>query len=74
MYDGDSLDCGNYFSDVFYFNTGIWWHCDNSNITGISDFPEGDYTRKSRKLTTKQVKLFQDLNTYCLYFISEKKI
>ena len=26
VYDGDSLDCRNYFSDVFDTNTGIWWH------------------------------------------------
>ena len=35
---GDSLDCGNYVSDVFDANTGIWWHCDDDNITQISDF------------------------------------
>ena len=47
MNDGEFLDCGNYVSDVFDANAGIWWHCDDANITEISDFPEGFYTRKS---------------------------
>ena len=37
-HDGDSLDCGHYVSDVFDCSTGIWWHCDDDNITQISDF------------------------------------
>ena len=49
---GDYLDCGNCVSHVFDANTEIWYHCDDSNITEISDFPEGVYTRESRKLTT----------------------
>ena len=36
--DGDSLDCGYYVGDVFDSSTGIWWHCDDDNITEISDF------------------------------------
>ena len=40
MYGGDSLDCGNYVSDVFDTNTGIWWNFDYENITQISDLPE----------------------------------
>ena len=37
-HDGDSLDCGHYVSDIFDSSTGIWWHCDDDNITEISDF------------------------------------
>ena len=37
IHDGDSLDFGHYVSDVFDANTGIWWHCDDDNITQISD-------------------------------------
>ena len=37
--DGNSLDCGHYVSDIFYANTGIWWCCDDDNITQISDLP-----------------------------------
>ena len=37
-HDGDSLDCGHYVSDVFDCSTGIWWHCDDDNITQMSDF------------------------------------
>ena len=39
MHDGDSLDCGHYVSDVFDTSTGIWWHCDDENITEIIDLP-----------------------------------
>ena len=40
-HDGDSLNCGNHFSDVFDSSTGIWCHCDDDNITQISDFIKG---------------------------------
>ena len=42
---GYSLDCGHYVSDVFDSSTGIWWHCDDENITEISDLPKGVYYR-----------------------------
>ena len=51
---GDSLNCGHYFSDVFDFKTGIWWHCDDSNVKEISDLPEGVYTKESLKPTKKR--------------------
>ena len=35
-HDGNSLDFGHYVSDVFDSSTGIWWHCDDVNITEIS--------------------------------------
>ena len=50
-HDGDSLDWGHYFSDIFNINTGIWWHCDNKNMTQISDIPKGVYYRETQKLT-----------------------
>ena len=37
-HDGNSLDCGHYVSDVFDSSTEVWWHCDDDNITEISDF------------------------------------
>ena len=48
-HDGDSLDCGHYVSDVFDSSTGIWWHCDDGNITELSDLPEGVYYRETHK-------------------------
>ena len=54
-HDGDSLDCGNYFSDFFDSSTGIWWHCDDDNITELSDLPEGVYYRETHKPTKKSV-------------------
>ena len=47
MHDGDSLDCVHYFRDVFDAKTGIWWNCDDANITEISNFLEGFYARDS---------------------------
>ena len=33
----DSLDYGHYISDIFDSSIGIWWHCDDDNITELSD-------------------------------------
>ena len=49
MHDGDSLDCGHYVIIFFDASTGICWHCDDENISEISDFPEGVYTIESHK-------------------------
>ena len=46
-HDGDSLGCGHYVSGFFYARTGIWWHCDDDNITKISDSPKKVYFRDS---------------------------
>ena len=48
-HDGNSLDYGHYVSDVFDSSTGIWWHCDDDNITEISDLPKGVYYRETQK-------------------------
>ena len=48
-HDGDLLDCGHYVSDVFDISTGIWWHCDDDNITQISDLPKGVYYSETHK-------------------------
>ena len=53
-HDGDSLDCGHYVSYFFYSSTGIWWHCDDENITEISDLPKGVYYRETHKPTNKK--------------------
>ena len=52
-HDGDSLDCGHYVSDVFDGSTGIWWHCDDGNITQITDRPKVVYYRESHKNKNK---------------------
>ena len=54
MYDGDSLDCRNYVSDVFDVYTGIWWHRDDADVTEISDVLEGVYTRDIQKLKKRK--------------------
>ena len=42
-HNGDLLDYGNSVSDIFDASTGIWWHCDDDNITQISDLPKVVY-------------------------------
>ena len=54
-HDGDSLDCGHYVSDVFDASTGIWWHCDDENITELSNLTDGVYYRETHKPTKKSV-------------------
>ena len=53
-HDGNSLYCGHYFSDVFDSSTGIWCHCDDENITEISDLPKGVYYRETQIITKKK--------------------
>ena len=72
-HDGDSLDCGQYVSDVFDNSTGIWWHCDDENITELSYLPEGVYYRETHKPTEKSVQLWFP-QRYCRLFISEQAI
>ena len=48
------MDCVHYVSDVFDSSTGIWWHCDDDNITELSDLPKGVYYRETHKPTKKK--------------------
>ena len=73
-HDGESLDCGHYVSDVFDCSTGIWWHCDDDNITEISDLPKGVYHRETHKHTKNKNKSCQDQQMYYLLFLSEQAI
>ena len=52
----DSLVFGYYVSDVFDSSTGIWWHCDDDNITQIIDVPKGVYDRETHKNMKKKKK------------------
>ena len=54
-HDGDSLECGNYVSDVFDSSTGIWWYCNNDNIIELSDLPKRVYYRENLKPTKKSI-------------------
>ena len=45
------MDCGHFVIDVFYGSTGIWRHCDDDNITQISDLPKGVYYIETHKNT-----------------------
>ena len=54
MHDVASLYFGHYASNVFDFNTGICWYCDDANITEINDMLEGFFTRESQKQPNKK--------------------
>ena len=49
--------CGHYVSYVSDSSTGIWWHCDDDNITEISDLPNGFYYRETHEPMKKKNKL-----------------
>ena len=75
MNDGTSLDCGHCISDIFDVWTGIWWQCDDYQITEISDFREGVYTRESHKQIDKKRKFMWDSDTimFIVYIIMDIK-
>ena len=69
-HDGDSLNCGNYVSDVFDSSTGTLWHCDDENITVISDLPKGVYYRETQETHEKEKEINAKFNKCifcCLY-------
>ena len=45
MHDENSLHYGHNFTYLFDVNTGIWWHCDDVEISQISGFIDIVYTR-----------------------------
>ena len=53
-HDGKVMDYGHYVSDVFYFSTGIWWHCDNEKNPQIIDLPKSVDYRKTHKHIKKK--------------------
>ena len=65
---GESLDCGHYVSDVFDSSTGIWWHCDDDNITQISDLPKGVYYSETQK-NMKKIKKTMEGSTDLLFVV-----
>ena len=60
-HDINLLDCGNYISDAFDANTGIWWHFDDANITQISDLLKGVYIRESHRKKEKGMSVSTDV-------------
>ena len=67
-HDGESLYYGHYVSDVFDATTEIWWHCDDENITQISNLPRGVILERVTK--KKKEKWYVRINRCiicCLY-------
>ena len=55
MHDGELLDCGNYARYFFDANTGIWWHCEDDEITEINDLVEGVYIVENYKKHKEEI-------------------
>ena len=73
-YDRNSLDCGTYVSYVFDVITGIWCHCDDDNITQISDIPKGVYYRETHKHIKKKKKMMLGSKDVLFVVYIRKKI
>ena len=43
-HDGTSIRTGHYLCDIFDFNTGILWCCDDDNITQLKGIPDNVYS------------------------------
>ena len=43
-HDGNSMSTGQHLCDKLDFNTGIWWCCDDNNITQLRWIPEIVYS------------------------------
>ena len=69
-HDGDSLYCGHYVSDVFDSSTGIWCHCDDENITELSDLPEGVYNRETHRPAEKKCLMMGSSKVLFVVYIS----
>ena len=55
-HDVESFDCGNYVSNIFDANTGIWWYC-YDDITQFSGLPKRVYIRESHKKRKSDVRI-----------------
>ena len=44
MLEGNSMSTGHYYCDILEFNTGIWWRCDDDNITQLRVISECFYS------------------------------
>ena len=69
-HDGNSLDYGNYAFNVFDASTGIWWHCDDENITEIGALPKGFYITENHK---KSKKSDVWINTFTIFVLYQNK-
>ena len=56
MHDGYSTRSGNYYCDILYFNTGIWWRYDDNTITKLTFLPDNVYTDSFNQKIAKRVK------------------
>ena len=71
--DDESLYCGHYVSDVFDASTGILWHCDDDNITQVSDIPKVVYIIERHKKTKRKEKVMSDSIYLSLVFLYQNK-
>ena len=75
IHDVNSLDSGNFFSDVFDGNTGIWWYCSTVIMMKLikSEICQKLYILERVQNKKIQIKgLLQAQTKYYYWFISEQ--
>ena len=47
MHEGNTMSSGHDYCEIIYFNTWIWWSCDDDNITQLITLPYNVYSNVS---------------------------
>ena len=55
-HNGNSMSTGHYYSDILYFKTGVFWRCDDRNITKVKIIVYYCYSNVTLKYTGEKVK------------------
>ena len=58
----NDMDKGHYVCDVFYYNTGTWWNCDDETITQYPGYPMNVYNDLSIDKNKKWLKKGMDVS------------
>ena len=74
MHDVKAMTCGHYVSGVSDANTGIWWYCDDDEITEMSVFPEGVHTREIHHKFTKRTLISGSVKMLLMVYIITSKL
>ena len=45
----NKMDSDHYYCYVLYYNTGIWWRCDDDNILELSGYTDNVYYESSHE-------------------------
>ena len=58
---GNSMSPSNYLYDTLYFNTGIWWYCDDDKITKLREIPYNVYSVAPYPTSGKKLKNYDEM-------------